>query len=369
MGRSFAAGFAVALLALPDSALADSRAASIDIRVEALSSALQDLARQTGAELLFDRGVVGGIRAAPLRGRFTLEAALLQLLAGTGLTQRRAASGAWIVERRATEISARQDLEVPEILVVGHPTGNADIRRRENDIQPYRVTTQAQLTNAHRDTVDQYFGSRVTQNTQFIAPSLLGAGQTNSAIDLRGLGAEGTLILVDGRRMAGIPLSPPLFASDGPPPLELMQPDVNAIPFHAIERIETLTGTAGGIYGFGALGGVVNIVLKRDYRGAELHATGGLSARGDAARYGFEGRVGFTPDHGDTEVMLSASHWRNQPLLYGQRDFAARNRADSLRLVGDTILSDAFNENGVGVFANNPYSDPPLPRALVLKPQ
>ena len=105
------------------------------------------------------------------------------------------------------------------------------------------------------------------------------------------------------------------------------QPDLNAIPLHAIERIETLTGTAGGIYGFGALGGVVNVVLRRDYRGLDLHATGGVSTYGDARRLSLEARLGFTPDGGRTDVMIYASRAWSQPLSEGQRGYEARAQA------------------------------------------
>src|SRR5262249_38276166 len=150
---------------------------------------------------------------------------------------------------------------VPEIMVVGQRTQNADIRRFENDVQPYTVVAKAQIVNAHRDDVDQFFNSRITANTQAIPPSLSQSGDPLSAIDLRGLGPQNTPVLIDGRRMPQIPAS----ASD------FRQADLNAIPLHAIQRIEVLTGAAGGIYGFGALGGVVNVVLDRDSRGFELH--------------------------------------------------------------------------------------------------
>ena len=79
-----------------------------------------------------------------------------------------------------------------------------------------------------------------------------GAPNTYSAINLRGLGTDETLILVDGRRMPGISLSG-----------ERLQPDINGIPLAAVERIEVLPSTAGGIYGGSAVGGVVNVIDTR----------------------------------------------------------------------------------------------------------
>jgi iron complex outermembrane receptor protein len=324
---------AIAVLAMPALACAmpghaSSYAYSVSIRAQSMDAALRDLARQTGIELLFDRDLVRGLQSRGAQGRMTIDAALRRVLDGSGLTVRRAASGAWVIERAGADASAPVEAEGPEILVVGRQTQNADIRRRENDVQPYQVATGEQIVRAHRDNLDQYFRSRVTANTVVLPPSLQEFGDTNSEIDLRGLGPEGTLVLVDGRRMPSIPTS---YFGFG-------QSDINAIPLHAIERVETLTGTAGGIYGFGALGGVVNVVLRRDYRGFDLHGTAGISSRGDSRRLTLEGRFGFTPDGGRTDVMVNLSRTWSQPLLMGQRNYAVRGRTLNIKYARDEYL-------------------------------
>jgi transposase-like protein len=159
----------------------------------------------------------------------------------TGLTTRRAASGALIVERGATAAESMTVYkDVAEILVVGKRSQNVDFRRRENDVQPYQVATREQIVRAHRDNLDQFFRSRVTANAAIAPPSLLRTGQTNSQINLKILGAGQTLMLVDGRRL---PLLP-----EGT--LDFAQADISAIPLHAIDRVEMLTGSrAAGIAG------------------------------------------------------------------------------------------------------------------------
>lgn len=344
---------AVLALTLGSPAFADTYNPLVDVRAGSLSTALIDLARQTGAELLFDRATVIGIRSPRLRGKLTVEAALQRLLDGTNLTVRRSATGAWIIERPATRPIAGADvLPVPEILIVGKRTQNADIRRRENDVQPYNVVTGQAIIDAHRGNLEQFFDRRITSDTQAIPASLLENGATNSEIDIRGLGSNETLVLVDGRRM---PRIPGLY-------FDFSQPDLNAIPLHAIERVETLTGTAGGIYGFGALGGVVNVVLKRDYRGVELHTTAGITSRGDAGRLSLEGRVGFTPDGGNTDVMLYVSHSVSRPLLAGSRGYLAEDRAADDRLVPDAVRASFPYGNAINVFNFFSSDD------LVLKP-
>ena len=84
------------------------------------------------------------------------------------------------------------------------------------------------------------------------------SAQSLATIDLRGLGSGRTLVLIDGRRAPTNPMS----ASSGT--------DVNAIPLAAVERIEILSDGASAVYGSDAIGGVVNIILRKDFNGAEL---------------------------------------------------------------------------------------------------
>lgn len=285
-----------------------------------LSRALAALARDTGAELLFDENLVRGLAARPIGRPVSVEAGLAILLEGTGLGYRRTPDGAYVLDRPGRPPPpAPAEEAIAEILVTSRRTQNADIRRTENDIQPYRVTTARELQAAHRDTLDQYFRARITSNADVLAPSqsvIVSPGATQSRVDLRGLGSQRTLALIDGRRIPGLPSR---FT-------DFDQADINGVPINAIERIETLTGTAGGIYGAGAIGGVVNVILRRDYRGAEIFATTGISSRGDAARMRLEGRIGFTPDGGTTDMMLYGAVSVGQRLRYGQRDYDERSR-------------------------------------------
>ena len=318
----------------------------IDIRSGLLDISLKDLMHQTGAELLFDPHLLVAHRSPRVRGRLSVQAALQRLLAGTDLDQRHTRSGVWIIERQLPQgAPAPEELAEPEILVVGHRSQDVDIARRENDIQPYQVSRGEEIVRAHRDNLDEFFRSRITPDIAMRPPALRSSGETNSEIDLRGLGPDQTLILVDGRRLPGIPTSG----------FSLRQPDINAIPLHAIDRVETLTGTAGGIYGFGGLGGVVNVVLRHDLHGLELHGTTGITARGDARRLDLEGGIGFSPDGGRTEVSAYFGHTAQQPLLEGQRGLALRGREASYRNdPADTLEFLRFNAVTVSTVFNQP---------------
>jgi outer membrane receptor protein involved in Fe transport len=165
---------------------------------------------------------------------------------------------------------------------------------------------------------------------------------TKSAVDLRGLGRRQTLVLVDGRRM-------PRSISDS----DFDQPDLNGIPLNAIERIETLTGTAGGIYGPDALGGVLNVILRRDYEGADLQVTSGITSRGDARSLRLDGRIGISLNGGRTNLMVVAAHRMSEPLLAGQRNFDLRARQRQFANDPTDYVSRRETSNAVSVFSQS----------------
>lgn len=307
-----------ALTAVASAGAACAAPVLVDVRAGALQDGLSELARESGVDILYSADLVRGWRNPAIKGRLTAERALARLLLGTGVGYRVTADGIFILfALPKREIADPGDGAISEVLVLGRRSQNADIRRTENDIQPYKVVSSDDLSVGAQDNVDQYLRERLPANGQVISPSqdVTNTGGTNSAIDLRGVGQQKTLVLIDGKRLPSLPMRVGGLA----------QSDINAIPLGAIERIETLTATAGGIHGPTAIGGVVNVVLKRDYRGADLTVVSGVSSRGDAGRGRVEAHLGFTPDHGHTDVMLAASYSAAQRLTVGQRDYARRS--------------------------------------------
>lgn len=126
-------------------------------------------------------------------------------------------------------------------------------------------------------------------------------------LDLRNLGPERTLVLVNGRRhVAG---------SSGTAIV-----DVDTIPSVLIERVDILTGGASAVYGSDAVSGVVNYVLKQDFTGIELDGQFGISEEGDAERYFVSGAWGI--DLGGRGNMVLSAQYRNESSIsYGDRDF------------------------------------------------
>jgi outer membrane receptor protein involved in Fe transport len=122
-------------------------------------------------------------------------------------------------------------------------------------------------------------------STRFIGTSGL------SLLDLRGLGTDRTLVLMNGRRMV-------------PASIGGSAPDVNIVPTDLLERVDVVTGGNSAIYGSDAIAGVVNFVMKRDFEGLQLRGQGGISSRGDAGAYFVSGIAGmnFGGDRGNIAV-------------------------------------------------------------------
>lgn len=107
--------------------------------------------------------------------------------------------------------------------------------------------------------------------TQANSQNAIGRSGIN-ALDLRGLGTNRTLVLVDGRRV--------ITSTPG-----INRPDVNNIPENLLERVDIVTGGNSAIYGSDAVAGVVNFVLKQNFEGLRIRAQGGVSSRGDRGSY------------------------------------------------------------------------------------
>lgn len=139
-----------------------------------------------------------------------------------------------------------------------------------------------------------------------------------TGINLRGLGADATLVLVNGRRMA--------FSGD-PGTFN----DVSAIPAVAVERIEVLLDGASALYGSDAVGGVVNIILRKNYQGAQTTARGGISTRGDAREYSLGQVAGLGWRGGN--ALIALEHYDREALAGSARAFTADT---DLRALGGT---------------------------------
>ena len=129
------------------------------------------------------------------------------------------------------------------------------------------------------------------------SPNTSSFGLTNSGqtyLDLRGIGSQRTLTLVNGRRFV--------------PSSTAGQVDINVIPSSLIQNIEVVTGGASASWGSDAVAGVVNIILKKKFQGIEASAQYGISDRGDAKNYIFSGAAGTSFNEGRGQITIGGEY-------------------------------------------------------------
>lgn len=144
-----------------------------------------------------------------------------------------------------------------------------------------------------------------------------------AVVDLRNLGEERTLILVNGKRfVSGVPGSSAV--------------DLNAIPTEFIERIEILTGGASSTYGSDAVAGVINFILKKDFEGLVLDASVGQSSRSDDKKQKFSATWGANAAGGKGNVMLHFGYTKQGAVYSRDRDGLAVDN------ISDAVLKNSF---------------------------
>lgn len=317
---------------------------SVNVPAGDLASSLEVLRKQTGLEIIYSASELSGAKSKKLQGKYSSEEALKRLLDGSDFTLKVDASGAYAIVKKSTapvkrapKPQARSENEsnagsgrgddvvsLPEILVQGSRSLNADVYRSEDDIRPYVVFTREEIDNSDATSIEEFLNTRLPMNASRGTASRNTSGTSRgnrSSFDLRGLGENQTLILINGRRAPGVQTGRGT---------DLAQPDVNGIPLAAIDSIEILPATASGIYGGGATGGVINIILRKDYQGTDIQVRYDNSFDTDSNRRRIDASTGFTLEDGKTQVMISAGYSDGNDLLAGDRDFVNRARQAAL---------------------------------------
>ena len=226
----------------------------------------------------------------------------------------------------------RTDVEGPSPVVV--------IDREDFENQGY-LTVQDAL-----DALTQNTGGSLSQ--QFVFGFTPGA----SGVNLRGFGTGRTLTLIDGRRVPVYPLgiggTTQFF-------------DLSSIPTAIIERIEVVTDGASAIYGSDAIGGVINVITRKDFDGLESRVRFGDTDEGGYETRQYEVVGGASNDR--TSAYLTLQFQQNEELLANQRDFAESDIADprgQFSTFGANIVEVVGNQIFVTPAPNCGQADGPL---------
>lgn len=258
------------LLALACSAAWCTQAADltgINIPAGDLKAALELLSKQSGVELMYNPDQLKGIRTAGISGDLTLQEAVTKLLQGTPFVLRTdEVSGALLItpasslsgSERTAVAQGAQGVELEEVVVTGsNIASSVEVAKRS---VPIDIISAEDIKQTGASTLAQVLASNPA-----IAGGALAEQQSGGRgfVNLRGLGAQYTLVLLNGRRLS---------AND---PTNIL-----AIPAEAVERVEILKSGASAIYGSDAVAGVVNVILKSKAEGLHASLTHGDSTQG-----------------------------------------------------------------------------------------
>jgi outer membrane receptor protein involved in Fe transport len=205
----------------------------------------------------------------------------------------------------------QSDSAVTEVVV----TGSRIVRRDFTAVSPIvtvnRQTFESRAGPEIEQTLNQLpqFQAGVNNQIGQAAANQQGATQTPgaSALNLRGLGPNRNLVLLDGRRAQ--PANAALWV------------DINSIPSAAIEGVEIISGGASAVYGADAIAGVVNFKLKRNFQGMEVDAQYGVTQRGDNNEPSINATIGGNFAEGKGNAMFGASFTQRSKVLQADRDF------------------------------------------------
>ena len=233
-------------------------------------------------------------------------------------------------------------------------TGSRIARAGFDQPTPTTVIGDVELRQGARANIAQVLND-APQFRGTVTPAV-SVGNTSSGtapVDLRGLGVVRTLTLLNGRRFVG-------------------QGNLNLIPSGLVERVEVVTGGASAAYGSNAVAGVVNIILDSDFDGLSIGGSGGVSSRGDGARYTLDGKFGTgfaggaghvlvgveyvkdrgIPDRNSRRNLGSTSFARVNPFdpadarVFLARDVNYTNRSGAGVIIGGPLAGQTFNSDG-----------------------
>jgi iron complex outermembrane receptor protein len=193
--------------------------------------------------------------------------------------------------------------ELDRVTVTGSRIRRAEVETSQPIFQLNREEIQAQGLTSVGDVIQN-----ISANGSALNSTFNNGGNGETRVSLRNLGSNRTLVLVNGRRwVGGTGLGGAV--------------DLNTIPTAAVERIEVLKAGASSIYGSDAIAGVVNVILRNDYQGAEGNAYMGVFDKGDGFRQSYDLTIGTSDDR--FSAMFGAGYVKEEPVLAGDRDISS----------------------------------------------
>ncbi|MDR6709303.1 outer membrane receptor protein involved in Fe transport [Novosphingobium sp. 1748] len=273
-----------------------------------LSAALRIIGRASHQEIMFEKKSVEGKRAPALNGTYSAAEAVEILLRNSGLAAT-SRDGSILIGERFLPSSEEVNTASSAIVVTGSQirgTGNTGplITISSKQIEASGYSNLGDVVRS----IPQNFSGGQNPGIGIGIPVANGENfGSGSSINLRGLGQDATLTLINGHRV-----------SNGG---NRQSVDVSAIPIDAIERIEIVTDGASALYGSDAVAGVANVILKRDYQGLSTSARFGLATEGGDRQQQYNIVTGKRWRNGGG--VIAYEYGKDTAILASQRSYAA----------------------------------------------
>lgn len=223
-------------------------------------------------------------------------------------------SGAGLAQE---DSQASLELELQEVTVTGSRIVRRDLEAASPIVTVSDQVFQESSTVAVESVLNQ-LPQFVPGNTQFNTADVFPSATTTpgiSTVNLRGLGANRTLVLVDGRRAQ--------------PANSTLVIDTNSIPSAMLENVEVISGGASAVYGADALSGVVNFKLRENFEGIDLQFRSGITEEGDGEENQISMLLGSSLGDGRGNAMLGVEWYKRGEVLAVDRDFFSSALKDS----------------------------------------
>jgi outer membrane receptor protein involved in Fe transport len=205
--------------------------------------------------------------------------------------------------------------DVDEIIV----TGSRIARPELTAMSPFAVLGEQEIELSNQTNIENFLRTS-PQFAQALGSNTNNGNEGSATVDLRGLGEERTLVLVNGKRF--VPYDYQGFV------------DLSMIPTALIERVEVITGGASAVYGADAVAGVVNFIMKDKFEGLEINGSYGITEEGDGDTYDFSVTAGGNFAGGRGNIVFNAGYTKADPISQGDRPYADPSLDDFLQPQG-----------------------------------
>ncbi len=241
-----------------------------------------------------------------------------------------------------TAVADAADAGEKEITVTGSLIKNPNLVRATPVIVTTSEEIQLKQSNVAEDVLREIPG---------VVPSV-GSAVNNgnggaSFVDLRGIGSNRNLVLLDGNRLVPSGL--------------VGRVDLNNIPLALIDRVEALTGAASTTYGADAIAGVVNFITKKNFTGVDISGSEQITEKGDGNYYRADATIGgnFADDKGN--AVFSVGYQHSDPVYQGDRAFSISNLdsfSGAISGSGTTIPARVSGTRPIDPATGQPSVDP-----------